>query len=383
MLLLSSRRRLLIAASLTTFIAAAGLWFAFGQESIAAEDTDEEETETVDQGPPPAPVRVAEAVETTLAPLSDIPGSVISSSDSLIASATVGKLEWVAEIGAEIDEGAVIARLDQQDAVLARDEAKSDIGRLQARFEYLSSLYDRYVGLGEDTGEPAATLDEMRANKEEALQNLKRAEVALRRAETTLARTSIRAPFRGRIVSREIEVGEFANAGTPIARLVNTSDTEVTAQAPASILDAVSADDRIMVIRGSEEIEATVKAIVPVGDLVSRTMELRISMPETDWLIGEAVRVRVPATRPRLALAAPRDALVLRADRVSVFKIDNEMAAKQIDVDLGTAEGDLIEIVGDIAAGDRLVVRGGERLRDGQKVTIKEDEDTNQRPTES
>lgn len=51
MLLLSSRRRLLIAASLTTFIAAAGLWFAFGQESIAAEDTDEEETETVDQGP--------------------------------------------------------------------------------------------------------------------------------------------------------------------------------------------------------------------------------------------------------------------------------------------------------------------------------------------
>ena len=71
-------------------------------------------------------------------------------------------------------------------------------------------------------------------------------------------------------------------------------------------------------------------------------------------------------------LAAPRDALVLRANRISVYVIDQENNAKRHDVELGTAEGDYIEVIGDIEPGDSVVIRGGERLRDGQSVTISE-----------
>ncbi|MBT8471819.1 MAG: hypothetical protein KJN99_04390, partial [Marinicaulis sp.] len=69
--------------------------------------------------------------------------------------------------------------------------------------------------------------------------------------------------------------------------------------------------------------------------------------------------------------------LVLRANRISVYVIDEENNAKRYDVELGTAEGNFIEVIGDVEPGDSVVIRGGERLRDGQSVTISEIQTSN------
>jgi multidrug efflux pump subunit AcrA (membrane-fusion protein) len=79
--------------------------------------------------------------------------------------------------------------------------------------------------------------------------------------------------------------------------------------------------------------------------------------------------VNLPSDQPRIVTAIPRDALVLRADRISVFVINEEKVARRVDVELGAAEGGFIEVIGDIAPGDDVVIRGGERLGDGQTVT--------------
>ncbi len=320
--------------------------------------------------PPPANVRIAEAVTTQLAPHSQAPGSVVSVNDSLIAAATPGKILWVAEIGSEVGAGDIIARIDPADAILQRDESRADIKRLAARAEYLARLVGRHEGLGEDGGESEAAIDQMRADRDEAQQNLERARVALRRAETALERTDVKAPFAGRIAAREIEVGEFVNPGAAVARLVNIDDLEVTAQAPDGLVASVRAGDSVSVSNGVETMNAKVRAVVPIGDTVSRTLELRLVLPETDWHIGSAVQVSLPRSAPKRVVAVHRDALVLRADRVSVFVIGDDDTAKQIDVELGAADGELIEVIGDVKAGDRIVIRGGERLRDGQKVVI-------------
>jgi RND family efflux transporter MFP subunit len=325
------------------------------------------------QGPPPAPVRTAEAVERLLSPLADAPGSVVSVSDSLVAAATAGKIEWVAEIGAEVSEGDVIARIDARDAEAMRDDAEAEVTRLASRADYLARLVERYEGLGAETGEPEATLDQMRADRDQAAQSLQQARVALRRAETTLDRTRVRAPFAGRIAARQIEVGEYATPGIAVARLVDTRNLEVRAQAPANLLAALKPGDKIDVLYATQSVKADVRAIAPAGSEVSRTLELRLALPQTGWPIGAAVRVSLPAAAPRAAVAAHRDALVLRANRVSVFKIDEENIAHQVDVEIGSAEGDYVEIIGEVASGDAVVIRGGERLRDGQKVTRQQD----------
>ncbi len=322
------------------------------------------------QGPPPAPVRIAEAVMTELAPHAGAPGSVVSMSDSQIAAATPGPIVWVAEIGAEVGKGDVIARIDPADASASRDEARADIGRLAARADQLAKLVERYEGLGEDGGESEATIDELRANRDAARHDLARARVTLRRAETALERTAVKAPFAGRIVARQTDVGEFVSPGAPIIRLVNTEDLEVAARAADSLLASVSPGDIVTVKNGEDSVEAAVRAVVPVGDEQTRTLEVRLGLPQTDWRVGAAVEVRLPRTAKRRVVAVHRDALILRADRVSVFVVGTDDIAKQVDVELGAADGDLIEAIGDIKAGDRIVIRGGERLRDGQKVLV-------------
>ncbi len=366
---LKLRHPVRLAAATAVIIALAGgvAFFAgvFDQEASAAANA-------APEGPPPVNVRVEQAVFAELAPHSQAPGSVVSVGDSLIAAATPGKILWVAEIGSEAAAGDVIARIDPADALLQRDESRADIKRLGSRADYLTRLVERHEGLGEDGGESEASVDQMRADRDEAQQNLERARVALRRAETALERTQVKAPFAGRIAAREIEVGEFVNPGAAVARLVNIEELEVTARAPDGLLAAVHPGDEISVSNGAETAKAKVRAVVPVGDTISRTLELRLVLPKTDWHIGSAVQVSLPRSAPKRVVAVDRDALILRADRVSIFVIGADNLSKQIDVELGAAEGDLIEVIGDIRAGDKVVIRGGERLRDGQKVAIQD-----------
>jgi RND family efflux transporter MFP subunit len=322
------------------------------------------------QEPPPAPVKIAEAVMTELAPHAGAPGSVISMSDSEIAAATPGPIVWTAEVGAEVVKGDVIARIDPADAVASRDEARADIGRLAARAEQLTKLVERYEGLDGDGGESEATLDELRANRDAARHDLARARVALRRAETALERTQVRAPFGGRIVARQIDVGEYVSPGMAVMRLVNTDDLEVAARAADALLASVAPGDIITVTNGDQAVDAEVRAVVPVGDEVNRTLEVRLDLPETGWRVGAAVEVRLPRTAKRRVVAVHRDALILRAERVSVFVVGADDTARQVDIELGAADGDLIEAIGAVKAGDRVVIRGGERLRDGQRVLV-------------
>jgi RND family efflux transporter MFP subunit len=306
----------------------------------------------------------------SLAPHAGAPGSVISISDSQIAAATPGPIVWTAEVGDEVAKGDVIARIDPADAVAMRDEARADIARLSARAAQAAKLVERYEGLGEDGGESEATIDQLRADRDAAQGDLSRARVALRRAETALERTEVKAPFGGRVVARQIDVGEYVNPGAPIVRLVNTEALEVAARATDALLASVAPGDVIAVKNGDQTVDAEVRAVVPVGDETNRTLEVRLGLPKTDWRVGSAVEVRLPRTAKKRVVAVHRDALILRADRVSVFVVGADDVAKQIDVELGAADGDLIEAIGDVKAGDRIVIRGGERLRDGQKVLV-------------
>lgn len=361
------RRMVLFSVASAALVIAGSVAFFYG-ESVGASN-DSAEGQTV-QGPPPANVSVARVEERKIAPRAEAPGSVVSLRDSLVAAATSGKITWVADVGAELEAGDVVARIDPADATFARDNNLAEVRRLRARAEYAESLYQRFNSLGDDGGESEASLDQMRADRDQAAQALAQAEVALRRAETDLERTEVKAPFAGRIVSQETQIGEFANPGVGVVRLVDTRGLEVTARAPAALARNINPGDTVKVVYGAETLEAELRAVVPVGDERSRMLELRLALPESNLYIGSAVRVSLPAAAKRMVTAAPRDALVLRANQISVFTITEDNTARRVNVELGAAEGDFIEIIGDVRPGESIVIRGGERLRDGQPVTI-------------
>ena len=322
------------------------------------------------QQQPPAKVEVSNATRQLMAPIVRVPGTVVSRNDSRISSEIGGRVVWGQEEGANVAEGDALARLDDTQLKLELQENWSRIKRLEASLRYENQQVGRFEELAEMNHTPQSQLEQAVAQRDMVEQDLAQARVAHERTKENLSRTEIRAPFPGRVVARLVQMGEYANIGTELVRLVDTSHVEVRAQVPIGMAPYLADGQSVSLLGGGLELKGPIRTIIPVGDEVTRTMEIRVAMPRKAWVIGSAVQIGLPADAPRQVVAVPRDALILRADATYVFKINGENVAERVSVTTGSAMGQLIEVRGSVADGDTVVIRGGERLRSGQSVEI-------------
>lgn len=350
---------LAIAAALA--VSAAGTFFA---PSAVAQDA-----EPAPQGPPPAPVTIASATAAQFAPLLWATGSVVSREDARVASEQDGRVTQVAEVGAVVKKGDALAHLDESLLRLQEQQNQSDIGRIQAQLDFAKQQEERLSALVKKASIAGSQHDEARSQRRVLEQELARARVAIDQTRHRLRNSTVRAPFDGTVAERFIQTGEYLGTGAPVVRLVNTRDLEVKAQAPVALAARLKPGMPLSLREGEGEfVTQVVRAVVPVGDESSRQFELRIALDAARWPIGSALQVGLPSDEPREVVAVPRDALLLRASETFVVKVGADDTALRVPVRTGGAQGSLVEVIGDVHAGDRLVVRGGERLQPGQKV---------------
>lgn len=322
------------------------------------------------EGPPPAPVRVSRVVEREMTRRLQVPGSVVSRSTAALAAEVAGPLTEVAEAGDTVAAGDVVALVDDSAILLELRDADAQIRRLEANLEYLDQQVARLERLTAEQVVAASELEETASRRRAAREELEAARVARERSLFRLNRTKVRAPFGGRVVERLASPGSYVGVGTPIVQLLDTDDLEVRARAPISVEPYLAPGMEVTVSDGSRSVAGTVRALVPVGDETSRMFELRVALAEPAWITGAPVRVALPASAPRRVTAVPRDALVLRAEATYVFKVGEDDTAERVEVTPGIGDRELIEVVGEVAAGDRVIVRGAERLRPGQAVAV-------------
>jgi RND family efflux transporter MFP subunit len=329
-----------------------------------------QDPEPAPQGPPPAPVSIAEARSTQLAPLLWAPGSVMSREDARVATEQDGRVTRVAEVGTLVRKGDALAQLDDSLLRLQQRQNESDIERIQAQLDYAQAHEERLGALVKKASIAGSQLDEARSQRRVLEQDLQRARVTLDETRHRLQNATVRAPFDGTVVERFIQAGEYLGTGNAVVRLVNTRALEVRAQAPVHLAARLKPGMDVAVREGETEVQQIVRAVVPVGDESSRQFELRITLASEAWPIGSALQVGLPSDAPREVVAVPRDALVLRANETFVVRVDADDTAQRVPVRTGGTQGELVEVIGDVHAGDRLIVRGGERIAPGQKVRI-------------
>ena len=321
---------------------------------------------------PPAVVEVADATSKTMAPSIETPGTVVSLNDSRISAEIAGRIVWVAPEGSNLKEGDVLARIEDRDMAIAVCRWKATITRMAARLKFLTSELERANRLVAQGNAAESRAQQAESDLVTAEQDLVDAKLQLELAELNAARTLVQAPFPGRVVERFAQAGEYAAPGRELARLVDTENLEVQTQAPVRLSPFVGDGSTVDLIMGSEHVESSIRAIIPVGDEISRTMALRVTLPVGHGLVvGSAVNVALPAALPADVIAVPRDALVLRADGTYVFRIKEDGTAERIRVQTGASHGTLVAVAdSSIAPGDRVVIRGGERLRPGQPTQV-------------
>ena len=324
-------------------------------------------------GPPPANVITDVVTLEMMAPQLEVPGTIISRNDSRISSEVTGRIDWMAEIGAELEQGEPIAQLDKRMLELRLQENEASVASLESSLRYQRADVRRLRELASRNNASTARVEEGVSRMEVAEQQLVQARVTRDRTLYDIERASIPAPFSGRVVERLMQPGEYANAGSVVARLVDTHNLEVVAQAPINVATyALEAETLVVRTPNEGPITGDVRTIVPVGDQITRTFELRVTLPPNGWIVGTPVRVAVPSAQPRQVIAVPRDAIILRSDGNYVFRITAENTAERIQVQVGVAQGERIEVVGNLEEGDQIVIRGAESLREGQSVAIGE-----------
>ena len=320
-----------------------------------------------------APVVVAEAKLTKLAPITWMAGTVISRNDARLATEVEGRLKRVAEVGTRVVEDEVIARIDNTFVDLRIEEQKAAVEREKAQLEFLREEVKRLRRLERQNNAAKTRLEQTVADREIARNNLNIARTRLRQAKEEKMRHQIRAPFAGVIAERYTQAGERVEQGDQVVRLIDPYSMEVQARVPLKSINFVQDDSAISIRSGDADtniISGKVRTIVPVGDERSRLMDLRIVFEGVSWRIGQTVRVGLPTSVPREVLAIPRDALVLRRSGASVYVVNGDSKAENVTVDVGMASGELIEVTGKLKSGDKVVIRGGERLRPGQEVNV-------------
>ncbi|WP_257388068.1 efflux RND transporter periplasmic adaptor subunit, partial [Tahibacter caeni] len=321
---------------------------------------------------PAATVAVAEATATKLAPTRWVPGSVVSRDDARIASVAAGRVVEIAEVGSVVKRGERLAKLDDVPLRLRLEQARATAGRAKAQRDLAQSQMSRLAKLAPGNAVAQTQLDEARAALESASQELARADAERRSIEHDLNETEIRAPFSGVVSERFVQRGEYLQIGAAVAHLVDTGRLEARVQAPLALAPQVKAGQEIQVRLHGAVQPVTVRAVVPVGDERSRQFELRVSLPEDFALVGTAVEVALPESAGETALTIPRDALVLREAHTYVMRVKADNTAERVEVRAGAARDTLVEVTGELSPGDRVVVRGAERLSPGQAVRVVE-----------
>jgi len=325
------------------------------------------------QQAPTRVVQISTVSRTEVAPTVAVPGTIYSRNEAQITAGVAGQLIMVAEPGTVVREGEAVARIDKRSLQLQRAEQEALLARAEINIRQLESQLRRQRELASSSLVSEFELEQTEANRDLAVSDAGITKVRIRQIDDQLRRADVTAPFTGVVISRSRNAGEEVARGEVLGQITDLQNLEVRAFVPLKHLPRTVAGQSIDVFAADVAYTGRIRALVPTADVRSQTFEARIDLPppaNRDWTVGQLVSVAIPIRAQQLALAVPRDALVLRQNGAFVYRINDQNKAEQVRVDVGDSDGDLVAVSGDLAEGDRVAIRGAENLSEGSDVRI-------------
>jgi len=324
------------------------------------------------QGPPPALVAVSPVASGRIAEQAEFIGTVYYREVSDVAAEVSGKVEEVRfEEGDRIKEGAVLVRLssDLLEKSIASMEAShaqavAELTRAELDFKRIEPLYKEQLASGQsydDARLQALGLGSRVASLKAGLDGLR----------VELGKKEIRAPFNGVALQRRVDRGEWVVAGGQVGRIAASDEVDIIVNVPQEILPFVMAGTEASVSVGSRAFTGKVASVVPSGDIQTRSFPVKVRVRNDSFFAeGMDARVSLPGSAKVDAFIVPRDALTSKFGATVVFAaVDGK--AKMIPVEVVGYSGASAGVRGEgLKDGMGVVVKGNERLNDGQQVNV-------------
>jgi RND family efflux transporter MFP subunit len=330
-------------------------------------------------------------------------GYVVAQRKAAVASKITGRLDQLmVEEGSRVKKGEVLARLENEDARAARDQAAANLkvaraSLVQAKAELKDAelAYSRSKELVAKGYIARSDYDAAEARYRKAVAGVaaaqaaeKASDAALQGAVVNLDYAFIRAPFDAVVLTKNADVGDIvtplgaaANAKASVVTIADMGSLQVEADVAESNLGQVKVGQPCEVQLDAipdTRFRGAVHTIVPTADRTKATVLVKVRFIDKDPRILPEMSARVAflsrAVKPgenTPRLAVNRSAVAKRGDRDVVFVIRQDRAV-ETPVKLGGALGDMIEVLDGVKAGDRVAVKNIGKLKNGARVKIAE-----------
>lgn len=320
-------------------------------------------------------------------------GTVAPRTESDLIPEVSGPVVWVSPSlasGGFFEADEPLLRVDARDYAVAVERASAQLARARSEHERASKERERRSGLKQRDFASSSQLDDAVNAEQVARATLRDARAALEKAERDLARTTLRAPYRGRVREESVDVGQFVTRGAPIARLYATdyaevrlpiadeelafldlplwSDAAAEVEGPAVRLTARFAGAEHVwsghVVRTEGEIDPNsrmVHVIARIDDPYARDVD----SDRPPLAVGLFVEAEILGRRLERALVLPRLALQ-GADEILVVGADDRLHVRRVDVLRADRERAILR--SGLAPGERVVVSAPPVVIDGMPV---------------
>jgi RND family efflux transporter MFP subunit len=298
--------------------------------------------------------------------------------------------------GSRVRAGDLLATLEAPEIVAQRAEAQSKLQAAEAQLAVArargdadKSTFDRLKAASATPGVVAGndvTLAEKTAEASQsqivaAEQSVEAARQALNAVRDMEGYLRITAPFAGVVTERNVHPGALVGpssgeSAVPLLRLVDTSRLRLVVPVPEAYTTEMPAGATIsfsVAAHPSETFSGKVARIAQAVDISTRTMAVEVDVPNAAGRLapGTFSQVRWPVRRSSPSLFVPSTSITATTDRTFVIRIRSGKA-EWVDVKTGLTSGSLVEVFGDLRAGDEVAGRGTDELSPGTEVRPRE-----------
>jgi len=328
-------------------------------------------------------------------------GYVVADRKSAVASKLTGRLVHLSvEEGSRVKEGQVIARLENRDAVAARDRAVQNVAvvrhsleQAQAELANASLDYARKKTLAEKGTIARSVFDAAETRRRTAMAAVEGQSAALRASQAGLEEatvlldyTNIRAPFDAVVLTKNADIGDIV---TPLAATADAKAAVVTIADMESLLVAVDvSESNIGQVQAGQPCEIRLDAfpdsrfpgrvhmILPTADRSKASISVKVAFLERDPRILPEMSAKVaflsretgPGEQAPLR-AVPATAVALGNGPPRVFLIQGDQV-REVPVQLGRRLGEMVELLEGPTIGSRIAAAPLDKLTDGVRISI-------------
>jgi len=330
-------------------------------------------------------------------------GYVVAQRKAAVASKITGRLvSLLVSEGSRVKKGQLIARLENEDAVAAREQAKANRTVAQANIEQakaemteamLAFNRNKRLIVNGSISKMEYENSEIRCNRSKAAvssaeASLKAATAALQAATVAEEYALIKAPFDAVVLTKNADIGDIvtplgaaANAKAAVVTIADMNSLEVEADVSESSLYLLKVGQPCQIQLDAipdSRFRGVIRTIVPTADRAKATVMVKVGFVDTDPRILPEMSAKVAflsrlvkpeEMKPRIVVNS--GALVARGNQQIAFLVAGNQVV-ETPVQAGEPFGEFVEVVSGLKEGDRVVIKPLKELKNGTKIKLAE-----------